>query len=136
MCAGSAHLVRVKKELLHRLHTNREKRAPKPATKQTKQNNKTNPPKGHKEGSNLLRNSHGHVGKVKSGETGAVNSVRRSVDLVLQQPHVPVSTSMHDLVLAEGDFRDLPQLATRTVKFRSSALFEELTAGSNAYITG
>ena len=58
---------------------------------------------------------------VKSGETGAVNSARRSVDLVLQQIHVPLSTSTHDLVQAEGDLRDLPQLAIRTVSFRSSA---------------
>ena len=58
---------------------------------------------------------------VKSGETGALNSARRSVDLVLQQIHVPLSTSTHDLVQAEGDLRDLPQLAIRTVSFRSSA---------------
>ena len=58
---------------------------------------------------------------VKSGEIEAVNSARRSVDLVLQQIHVPLSTSTHDLVQAEGDLRDLPQLAIRTVSFRSSA---------------
>ena len=44
-----------------------------------------------------------------------MNSARRSVDLVLQQIHVPLSTSTHDLVQAEGDLRDLPQLAIRTV---------------------
>ena len=88
-------------------------------TNRTKQQNQ--PPKGDKGRSNLLCNSHGHVGMVKSGETGAVNSARRSVDLVLQQIHVPLSTSTHDLVQAEGDLRDLPQLAIRTVSFRSSA---------------
>ena len=51
--------------------------------------------------------SHGHVGMVKSGEAEAANSARRSVDLVLQQIHVPLSTSTHDLVQAEGDLRDL-----------------------------
>jgi len=117
----TSHLVRVKKELLYRLHTNRKKRTPKPPTTKQNQTTKPTPPKGDKGRSNLLRNSHGHVGMVKSGETGAVNSVRRSVDLVLQQIHVPLSTSTHDLVQAEGDLRDLPQLAVRTVSFRSSA---------------
>ena len=115
----TSHPVRVKKELLYRLHANRKKRTPKPPT--TKQNQATKPtPQGDK-GEQLLRNSHGHVGMVKSSETGAVNSARRSVDLVLQQIHVPLSTSTHDLVQAEGDSRDLPQLAIRTVSFRSSA---------------
>ena len=53
----TSHLVRVKKELLYRLHSNREKEAPN--NKQTKQQTTTaqKTPKG----SNLLCNSYGHV---------------------------------------------------------------------------
>ena len=77
VCRSAQVLVRVKKEL-YRLHTNRKKRQT--ANNQTEPSNKTNPPRRQRE--DLSCNSHGHVGMVKSGETGG-NSARRPVDLVL-----------------------------------------------------
>ena len=92
----TSHLIRVKKELLSRLQSIRE-------TTNNQNKNPTNQHTTHKHqrGSNLLRNSLGHVGRVKKvrqGEPGATNSARCSVVLVPQRSHMQVSTSVRVLV--------------------------------------
>ena len=79
----TSHLGRVRKELLYRLHTNKERnKTPKHQTNQQKTTQKHKTPAG---GSNLLRNSCGREDRMRKGETGATNSAQLSVPLVLQQ---------------------------------------------------
>ena len=75
----ASHLCQVKKELQYRSQSKRKKQHQKP---KATQNQNTQPPK---EGSNLLRNSCGHVSRMRRGETGAMNSAKLSVLLVPQQ---------------------------------------------------
>ena len=91
----TSHLDRVKKELLYRLHSNREEETPKPQT--------TTAQKDAQKGSNLLCNSYGLAGIVKRGETGATNSAMRSVYLVPQQTRLHMSNPVSNLVQAAGD---------------------------------
>ena len=72
----TSHLSQVKKELLHRLQTKWENRAPtpkQPKTKNTKNNRRRE------------RNSCGRVCRERESETGALNSAKLSVFLVPQQ---------------------------------------------------
>ena len=91
MCAGSAQVTFV--EFRRSYYTGRnpegetttkqpkQHQARTPNTKAT-QNQTTKPPK---EGSDLLRNSCGHVSLKRRGETGALNSAKLSVLLAPQQ---------------------------------------------------
>ena len=79
MCAGSAQVTLVELRRSYYTGCNPNRRNQKKPTKP----NKTQKPQ--EEGSNLLRNSCGHGGRMRRGETGAMNSAKLSVHLVPQQ---------------------------------------------------
>ena len=93
----TSHLSRVKRELLSRLQSNREAKQENPhATKKTET---TTPKRTPNQGNNLLCNSCGHAEIVSEGETGAMNSAKHSVYLVLQQTRKCLG---HLVLVAEG----------------------------------
>ena len=107
MCAGSAQvtLVELRKSCYPGCN---------PSERQTKQNKEqppsnqqpetTTPKRTPDQGNNLLRNSWGLAEKVSEGETGAMNSAKHSVYLVLQQTR----KCLRHLVLVAGGITKRP----------------------------
>ena len=119
----TSHLCQVKKELQYRSQSKERKQHQKP---KATQNQNTKPPK---EGSNLLRNSCGHVSRMRRGETGAMNSAKLSEQNGLRwmkylQQHLKAQQTHRTLFRAPG---------TKQVEFKrlGGIEFKALTHAQN-----
>ena len=136
MCAGSAQVTLFELRRSYYPGCNPSERQRTTKTKNTKQHTTHK----HQRGSNLLRNSLGHVGRVKKvrqGEPGATNSARCSVVLVPQRSHTQVSTSVRVLVrLVQWRLQTSPSWLVAKTRFSPMHCRNHRPAPMSSYQSG